>query len=240
MMPPAMPAGDLISVRGVGRRFGTVQALDAVDLGVAAGEVVALMGPSGAGKSTLLRILATLVTPDAGSAAVCGADVVRDAGAVRRAIGLVLGDEHTWYWRLTGRANLEFFAALHGMRRPAARDAAQELLTAVGLDEAADLPVGGWSSGMRARLAVARGLLARPRVLLLDEPTRSLDVGTAATVRELVRDHVAGGAAALLVTHSAEEAAALASRTVVLGRGRVVAQAGPSEALEALVREAPR
>jgi ABC-2 type transport system ATP-binding protein len=244
-VPPSATATEGIHARGVSRRFGTVVALDHVDLDVAPGEVVAVMGPSGAGKSTLLRVLATLVAPDAGTAAVAGADLAREGAAVRRAIGLVLGEERSWYWRLSGRANLEFFAALHGCDRATARTRAAALLTGVGLGGgAADRRVGTYSSGMRARLALARGLVGEPRVLLLDEPTRSLDVGAADHVRALLRDHVAErSTAVLLVTHAAGEAAALADRVVVLGDGRIVAaHRAPLDAdvLAASVREAPR
>jgi ABC-2 type transport system ATP-binding protein len=244
-VPPSVTATEGICARGLSRRFGAVVALEDVDLDVGPGEVVAVMGPSGAGKSTLLRVLATLVAPDAGTVTVAGADVAREGGDVRRAVGLVLGEERSWYWRLSGRANLEFFAALYGHDRAGARERAGALLERVGLGGgAADRRVGTYSSGMRARLALARGLLGDPRVLLLDEPTRSLDVGAADAVRALLREHVEEHrTAVLLVTHAAAEAAALAGRAVVLAGGRVVAtHDGPLEAgaLAASVRGAPR
>ena len=151
-----------IRVRGIVKRFAGHTALDSVDLDVAPGEVVALLGPNGAGKSTLLRILGTTVLPDEGTATVGGHDVANDAVAVRRRIGVTLGDERSWYWRLSGRQNLEFFGAMYGLRRRAARARAAGLLREVGLEQAADRRFDGYSSGMRARLSMARALLAEP------------------------------------------------------------------------------
>lgn len=212
-----------IRCRGLRRTFGAVTALDGVDLDVAAGEVVALLGPNGAGKSTVLRILGTTLLPDAGEASVEGNDVAKDPAAARRDLGVMIGDERSLYWRLSGRRNLTFFAALHGLGRADAEAAAAELLTTVDLTAAADKPVGEYSSGMRARLSLARALIGSPPVLLLDEPTRSLDPIAARTFRE----QIAGladerGAAVLLATHDLHEAVDLADRVVVLARGAIV------------------
>ena len=212
-----------IRCRGLRRSFGTVTALDGVDLDVGGGEIVALLGPNGAGKSTLLRILCTTMLADGGEARVCGTDVAADPAAARRRLGVMIGDERSLYWRLSGRRNLSFFAALHGIDRAAAEAAASELLATVELTAAADKPVGEYSSGMRARLSLARALLGAPPVLLLDEPTRSLDPIAArsfrATAAALARDR---GAAVLLATHDLHEAVALAGRVVVLAGGAVV------------------
>ena len=159
---------DGIRVREIRKRFRKVQALDGVSLHVERGDVVALLGPNGAGKSTLLRILGTTVLPDSGSATVGGHDVVRDAMAARRSMGVMIGDERSHYWRISGRRNLAFFAALVGLPRSEAATRAELLLDAVGLTDAADRPVLGYSSGMRARLSLARALLADPPLLLLD------------------------------------------------------------------------
>jgi ABC-2 type transport system ATP-binding protein len=200
-----------------------VVALDGLDLDVERGEIVSLLGPNGAGKSTLLRILATVVLPDRGTASVCGVDVVADPGAARRQVGVMIGDERSLYWRLSGKENLAFFAALHGLRRRQALRDAVELLELVGLSEAAERPVMGYSSGMRARLSLARALLAGPPLLLLDEPTRSLDPLAAVEFREmavrLTRERRAG---ILLATHDLHEAAAVSDRIVVLAAGRVM------------------
>jgi ABC-2 type transport system ATP-binding protein len=143
--------------------------------------------------------------------------------AARRAIGLMVGDERALYWRLTGRENLEFFAALHGIRRQAAVERAGELLAGAGLDAAADRPVSGYSSGMRVRLLLARALATEPPLLLLDEPTRTLDPQAANAFRSMAR-RLAGeqDAGILFATHDLHEAVAVADRIVVLSRGRIV------------------
>lgn len=223
-----------IKVRGLVKRFGTVTALDGLDIDVARGEIVSLLGPNGAGKSTLLRILGTIVLPDAGSASVCGVDVTEDPLAARRKIGLMIGDERSFYWRVTGRRNLTFFAALHGMRRRQALARAAELLEVVGLTEAADRPVRAYSSGMRARLSLARALLGRAPLLLLDEPTQNLDPLAASRFRDTAIS-LAGeqGAGILLATHDLHEAVAISTRIVVLAGGRSVLEE-PGGALDAV------
>jgi ABC-2 type transport system ATP-binding protein len=212
-----------IRVRQIRKRFGYVEALDGVSFDVELGEVVALLGPNGAGKSTLLRILGTTVLPDSGSATVGGHDVVRDGVAARRSLGLMIGDERSHYWRLSGRRNLAFFGALAGMRRREALARAEQLLEEVDLSPAADRPVLGYSSGMRARLSLARAMLVDPPVLLLDEPTRNLDPLAASRFREstsqLARERNAG---VLFATHDLHEAVGMSNRILVLSAGRIV------------------
>jgi ABC-2 type transport system ATP-binding protein len=214
-----------VLIRGLRKRFGGVTALDGVDLDVRPGEIVALLGPNGAGKSTLTRIIATTVLPDAGLVRVAGVDVVAQPPAARRCIGLTLGDERSWFWRLSGRHNLEFFAALYGLPRKAAAVRADELLATVGLAEAADRRFDGYSTGMKMRLSLARALLPNPRILLLDEPTRSLDPVAAVEFRE----HVLALArsrdmAVLYTTHDLHEASAIASRLVVIAHGALLTE----------------
>ncbi|HLX88249.1 MAG TPA: ABC transporter ATP-binding protein, partial [Acidimicrobiales bacterium] len=151
-----------IEVVGVDKRFGPVGALLQVDLAVAPGTITALMGRNGAGKSTLLRVLATSVLPDAGRAFVGGCDVARDPLRARRRLGLVLGDDRSYFWRLSGRQNLEFFARLHGVRRRSLADRVAEALDAVELSDVAARRVDRYSTGMRARLGLARALLGEP------------------------------------------------------------------------------
>ena len=237
--PPPAPSALAVEVVGLTKRFGSVTALNGVDLTVKAGHVVALLGPNGAGKSTLTRILATLVLPDSGSASICGHDVVTRSAEVRNELGVTLSDERSWYWRLSGRQNLEFFAALYGYNRAGGRERTQELLELIDLADAADRRFDGYSAGMRARLSLARALLPDPPVLLLDEPTRSLDPVATAEFRRLVRDLVdEHDISVLLTTHNLHEAAALANEVVVLVGGRIRGHAthhATAEALEDLL-----
>ncbi len=220
-----------VRVSGLEKRFGGHVALRGVDLDVPWGGIVALLGANGAGKSTLLRILGTTVLPDQGRAEVAGHDVVAHPADARRCLGLVLGEERSWYWRLSGRDNLEFFAALQGLSRSDARARANHLMAEVGLSEAADRRFDRYSSGMRARLSLARALLCEPPVLLLDEPTRTMDPMAASSFRTEVRRQAEAGRAILFATHDLHEAAAVASRVVVMARGSVVASTeDPSDA----------
>jgi ABC-2 type transport system ATP-binding protein len=189
------------------------------------GEFFGLLGPNGAGKTTLFKMLATLVIPDAGTATIAGFDVVQDAPAVRRVLAPVIADERSLYWRLSARANLELYGALQGLSSSEAGTRAAELLHVVGLDEAQGKMVGSFSSGMKQRLLIARALIARPRVLLLDEPTRSLDPISARAFRTFLREEITGrqGCTVLLATHNTEEALELCDRVAVLDRGRLLA-----------------
>jgi ABC-2 type transport system ATP-binding protein len=212
-----------IRVRGLVKRFGRVVALDGLDLEVDPGEIVAILGPNGAGKSTLLRILGTTVLPDEGSATVAGADVAADPVAARRQLGLMVGDEHALYWRLSGRENLRFFGSLYGLSKERAAARAAELLASLGLESAADRRVLGYSSGMRTRLLLGRALLTDPPLLLLDEPTRNLDPVAAVEFREIaLRLTQRRGAGILFATHDLHEAASIANRVIVLSAGRSV------------------
>ncbi len=204
-----------------------------VSFEITAGECFGLLGPNGAGKTTLFKMLATLVLPDEGTATVAGFDLVHQAAEVRRLLTPVIADERSLYWRISARENLRLFAALHGLHGTAAASRIEELLAIVQL---ADTPkmVGMYSSGMKQRLLIARALIARPRILLLDEPTRSLDPVSARGLRTFLRDEIAGrqGCTIFLATHSTEEALELCDRVAVLDRGRVRAT-GPAARLAA-------
>ncbi|HVX39500.1 MAG TPA: ABC transporter ATP-binding protein [Gemmatimonadaceae bacterium] len=205
------------------RRY--VEVLRGVSLHVRRGEFFGLLGPNGAGKTTLFKILSTLVLPDGGTARVAGADVAREPHAVRRVLTPVIADERSLYWRLTGLENLRLFAALYGLSAADARQRADALIDTVGLASARDRMVATYSSGMKQRLLIARALLSRPAVLLLDEPTRSLDPVSARDFRRFLRDEIVErqGCTVLLATHDADEAFELCDRLAVLDRGRVVA-----------------
>jgi ABC-2 type transport system ATP-binding protein len=204
----------------VTKSFHGRQVLRGVELEIDAGEIVAVIGHNGSGKTTLLRILATTVLPDSGSVAIGGLDALEKPLAARGEIGVTLADERAWYWRLSGRENLEFFAALHGMVRRDAAEKAVALLQRVGMDEAADRAFGEYSSGMRLRLSLARALLGDPQLLLLDEPTRSIDPPGAAEFRQMIRTQVSEtGAAALIASHDLDEVCELAGRALLLQAG---------------------
>ena len=217
-----------VVAEGLGKRFGTVQALTGVDLRVPAGGVVGLLGPNGAGKTTLVRILTTLLPPDTGRAWVSGLDVVGQAAAVRRRIGLS-GQYAAVDAYLTGRENLHMIGRLSGLRRPAARRRADELLDTFGLSDAARRTARTYSGGMRRRLDVAASLVAAPAVLFLDEPTTGLDPRGRLGLWRLLENLTAAGTTLLLTTQYLEEADRLADTIVVLDAGTVIAAGTPTQ-----------
>ena len=216
---------------GLEKRFGAVHALRGLDLAVAQGTVCGLLGTNGAGKTTAVRLLTTLLRPDGGSARVAGHDLVREAAAVRRRIG-VTGQYASVDGDLTGRENLRLFARLHRVRGPAGR--ADELLERFGLTEAADRKASTYSGGMRRRLDLAASLIRRPDVLFLAEPTTGLDPASRTRVWAAVRDLKADGTTVLLTTQYLEEADQLADDIALVDRGRVAHTGSPAE-LKALV-----
>lgn len=217
-----------IETDGVAKAFGETHALDGVDLSIAEGSILGLLGPNGAGKTTLVRILATLIEADAGSASVGGHDVATAPRAVREQIGLT-GQFTAVDVDLSGRENLEFVGRLSQLSTREARSRTQELLKRFGLFEAADRRVAEYSGGMVRRLDLAASLIARPRVLFLDEPTTGLDPQSRAELWEAIRALAASGTTILLTTQYLEEADQLADRIAVITRGRLIANGTPAE-----------
>ncbi|MBA2447342.1 MAG: ATP-binding cassette domain-containing protein [Chloroflexi bacterium] len=209
-------------------RAGEVRALDGLDLTVAEGSVLGLLGPNGAGKTTTVRILATLLRPDAGRAAVAGFDVVRQAQQVRSVIGLS-GQYAAVDENLTGRENLIMFGRLYQLSKAEARRRADELLEQFALAAAADRTVKTYSGGMRRRLDLASALSGRPRVLFLDEPTTGLDPRSRLGMWDIIRDRVRAGTTLLLTTQYLEEADALAHSIAVVDAGRIIARGTADE-----------
>src|SRR3954470_11018112 len=230
-MSSSTPSPPAVRVEGVTKRFGSTLALAGVDLVVPEGTVFGLLGPNGAGKTTLVRVLATLLTPEAGRAEVFGRDVTSDPQAVCELLGLT-GQFAAVDEILSGRENLIMFGRLFDLPPAEARRRADELLERFDLADAADRPARTYSGGMRRRLDLASSLLTRPQMLFLDEPTTGLDPRSRnqiwAVVRELVRD----GTTLLLTTQYLEEADELADRIAVIDHGRVIAEGTGAELKE--------
>ena len=235
MSEPAIVAQDIVKhfmrreERGF-RRFlpggtrATTTAVDGVSLEVREGELFGLLGPNGAGKTTLVKILSTLLLPTSGSGRVAGHDLLTEADAIRRKVGVVLGGERALYWRLTARENLRFFYELYDLPRSARVDRIEELLSLVGLADRADERVENYSKGMKQRLHLARGLLHDPEILLLDEPSIGLDPGAAREMRALVRKLTdEQGKTVILTTHYLYEADELSHRVGIINKGRLIA-----------------
>lgn len=216
------------------RKSAQVRALDKISLAIAPGEVHGLLGPNGAGKTTLVRILATILLPTAGRAAIHGHDVVTDARAVRPLIGAVFGGDRGLYTRLTARQNLEYWAGLYRVPSRSVADRVDRLLAQVGLADRADQRVETYSRGMRQRVHLARGLVADALVLFLDEPTSGMDPVAARRFRELIATVRGEGRTIVLATHDMGEAEALCDRVTLIDHGRIIATAAPGSLGDAL------
>ncbi len=228
MSPETPLRGNGIEVEGLIRDFkGGVRAVDGIDLQVAPGEIYGFLGPNGAGKSTTVLVLTTLLPPTAGSARVAGLDVVTHGAAVRGAIGASL-QESALDPFLTGREHMRLQSALHGLRKSEREQRATQLLERVGLTDAAERKVGGYSGGMKRRLDLGLALVHRPRLLFLDEPTTGLDPQSRAALWDEVRRLAGDGVTVFLTTQYLEEADVLADRVGIIDRGRIVAEGTPA------------
>lgn len=244
VMPPPLPGRRdseiAITLRSISKRFALrrgvlemlrhpwrwsyQQALRDVTCDIRTGEFFGLLGPNGAGKTTLFKILATFVTPDSGSAVVGGHDVSTSPDVVRQLVTPAVADERSLKWRLTARENLRLFATLYGVPGREVNRRVDELLLAVGLHETGRKLVGEFSTGMKQRLLIARSLIPKPQILLLDEPTRGLDPLLARSFRHFLREEIGRkqGCTVLIATHNAEEAFELCDRVGILDRGRLM------------------
>jgi len=203
-------------------RRGETRALDAVTLSVAAARTLVLLGPNGSGKTTILKLISGLLLPDGGRVLVEDKDTRLDPEGARRHVGFAVATERSFYPRLTAFENLEFFAALDDVPRRGRRRRIEECLAKTGLSDVADVLVMEFSSGMYQRLGIARALLKRPTVLLLDEPSRSLDPGSAIRLWQLLREMAGEGTAVLMTTHNFEEAVRAGDSLCILCRGRII------------------
>jgi ABC-2 type transport system ATP-binding protein len=217
-----------IEAEGLVKHYGKTKALDGLDLTVPQGTVYGLLGPNGAGKTTAVRVLATLLRPDAGRAQVAGHDVLTDAAAVRRVVGLT-GQYTALDEYLTGRSNLVMIGRLSRLTARAASRRADDLLDRFGLTEAATRAVKTYSGGMRRRLDLAASLIGHPALLFLDEPTTGLDPSARALMWDIVRELEADGTTLLLTTQYLDEADQLAGRIAVIDGGRVIAEGTPTD-----------
>ena len=203
-------------------RTGETVALRDVDVAIEKGEIFALLGPNGSGKTTLLKLISTMLLPDAGVVSVLGFDTAKQTDQVRKHVGIAVPNERSFYPRLTATENLDFFGTFEDIPKKERRSRITELLSQVGLSDAADTLVMKFSTGMFQRLAIARALLKRPQVLLLDEPTRSLDPLGTQRLWQLIKETAATGTTLIVASHDFEEAA-LADRFCVLDHGEVKA-----------------
>ncbi len=240
--PCTQPTGEAVSVlvEGVSKRYGKIKqagqstgsdggrmwALRDVSLSVRRGEMVGLLGPNGAGKTTLMKCIATLLEASAGRILVENVDVAREPRQARKHMGLVTCDERSFYWRLSARENLRFFGALYRVPRRDVDGRIEELLAALGLSGAAERPYHSFSTGMRQKMAIARGLLTDPRVVLYDEPTRSLDPVSTQRIREWIRESRSRHPEKthILATNQLTEAEQLCDRVVIVNGGQIVVQ----------------
>ena len=217
-----------IEATGLVKSFGETRAVDGVDLAVRSGSVYGVLGPNGAGKTTTVRMLATLLRPDAGSARVLGHDIVREADAVRSSVSLT-GQLASVDEDLTGRENLILIGRLLGLKRPAAKARAKELLEAFGIAEASGRLVKHYSGGMRRRLDIAASIVVTPELMFLDEPTTGLDPRSRNQVWDIIRALRSGGTTILLCTQYLDEADQLADGIAVIDHGKVIAEGTPGQ-----------
>lgn len=211
-----------------------IRALDGVSLRVEKGVIFSLVGPNGAGKTTMVRILSTLLIPDEGRAEVGGFDVVRQAGEVRKIIGLVLAPDKGFYTRLSGLENLVYYGRLYGLSKQEATLKARRLLELTGLGEDGVRLYEEYSLGMRAKLSIAKALINDPEIVFLDEPTIGLDPLSAKRVRTLIKDLAKSGVTVFMTSHNMWEVENLSDTVAVIKSGKIVAIGSPSELKERL------
>ncbi len=213
----------MIEVRQLAKSFGDVQALAGVDFTVGEGEIFGLLGPNGAGKTTTISIIAGLVDADSGAVRVAGLDNRKDGRRVREMLGVVPQDI-ALYEELSGRENLHFWGGLYGLAGSRLREEADRVLELVGLSDRADDPVRQYSGGMKRRLNLSAGLIHRPKVILLDEPTLGIDPQARLNILDIIKDGVSGGMTVIYTTHYLEEAEKLCNRIAIIDHGRILAQ----------------
>ncbi|MBN1233065.1 MAG: ABC transporter ATP-binding protein [Candidatus Coatesbacteria bacterium] len=213
------------------RRREKVEALLGITGHIEKGKLYSLLGPNGAGKTTLLKIVSTLILPDFGEVFVNNFSIYKDGAAIRAAIGLVQSDERSFYWRLTGRQNLEFYGSLQGINRRQLGERINRNLEMLGMLEAADRQFQTYSTGMRQKLAIARGLLHEPEIIIMDEPTRSLDPLVSSQIRQFMTEDLIKkqGKTVILATHNLYEAEELSDKVAIINKGKLIAEGSVKE-----------
>lgn len=202
----------------------SVTALDSISIRVRQGEIFGVLGPNGSGKTTLIKILSTLILPTEGRALISGLDVTTHERRAKERIGYVVSDERSFFWRLTGRQNLRFFCSLNNIPSPEAERKIEDIAQLTGLEKEIDNVFQNYSSGNKQKVAIARGLLTNPEILLLDEPTGSLDPAVASKLRRFIRDVLVGesGKAVLLATNNMQEAEEMCDRVAMIQNGKLI------------------
>lgn len=211
------------SIKGI-----PVTALQDINLSISYGEIFGLMGPNGAGKTTLFKILSTLLLPTSGEAFVAGYNI-KDADKVKGAIGFISSDERSFYWRLSGRENLKFFAALYSLSPSEIKQRIEWAVETIGIEEFIDRRFDSYSTGMKQKISIARSLICKPRVLFVDEPTKGLDPMSASHIAGILKNLSDGGITIFITTHNTEEAKELCERVAVMDKGRILAELKPKE-----------
>jgi len=212
--------------------------LDDIEFSVRRGEIFGIIGPNGAGKTTTVKILCNLTTPTSGKASVCGYDVQRDSREVIKRIGYCLSEERSFFWRLTGRQNLEFFSDLMEIPPETATVRIEELANLFNLSDAIDERFLAYSSGMKQKMAIVRSLLTNPDVIFMDEPTRGLDPGASLKLRNLITEYVnESEKTAIITTNRVGDIEALCQRVMVLNKGRMIASGNIEEIRSSVISE---
>jgi len=207
---------------------GPIVAIDNLNLSVSKGEIFGLMGPNGAGKTTLLKILTTLLLPTSGEAYVSGYSL-REANKIKASIGVVFSEERSFYWRLTGRENLRFFATLYNLKPSEIKERIDQITETIGMKDFIDRRFDSYSTGMKQKLSIARGLICNPGILFFDEPTKGLDPIAAIQIRGILKTLSQTGITIFLITHSTEEANEICERVSIMDKGRIKATIRPGE-----------
>jgi sodium transport system ATP-binding protein len=213
---------NLLEIKGLSKQFKKIKAVDNISFTVNEGEIVGLLGENGAGKTTTLRMIATMLKPTGGTAKVNGYDLIKEAGKVRSQIGILFGGEVGLYDRLTARENIRYFADLNGMENEESERNIEKLKDMLEMNEYIDRRVGGFSRGMKQKVAIARSIVHNPRIMLFDEPTMGLDVSSAKIVQDFILNSKESNKGIIFSSHSMQEVEKLCQRVIIIHKGKIV------------------